>query len=62
MSLPLNLVYHSRPIQYPLIAASKSVLAYRRVGRMFVRPPLINLTRAQEEEMLGRLKEAHLLS
>jgi 4-hydroxy-tetrahydrodipicolinate synthase len=49
-------------MQYPLIAASKSVLAYRRVGRMFVRPPLINLTRAQEEEMLGRLKEAHLLS
>jgi len=48
-------------LQYPLIAAAKSVLARRGVDRMWVRPPLVDLTPAQEEEMLGRLEAAGVL-
>lgn len=49
-------------LSYPLIGASKSVLAHRGVPRMGVRPPLINLTAAQEAEMLARFREAGLLN
>lgn len=48
-------------LQYPLIGAAKSVLANRGVPRMYVRPPLIDLTPEQETEMIGRFKEAGLL-
>lgn len=48
--------------QYPLIAVNKSILAHRGVARMWVRPPLINLTDAQERELMARLREAGLLS
>ncbi len=48
-------------IQYPLIAAVKSVLAHRGVSRMYVRPPLIDLTPAQETEMIGKFQSAGLL-
>lgn len=49
-------------LQYPLIGVSKSVLAHRGVPRMYVRPPLIDLTEAQEREVIGRLREAGLLA
>jgi dihydrodipicolinate synthase/N-acetylneuraminate lyase len=48
-------------IQYPLIAAVKSVLAHRGVPRMYVRPPLVDLTPVQETEMIGKLQSAGLL-
>ncbi len=43
-------------LQYPLIAAAKSVLAHRGVPRMWVRPPLVDLTEGQEAEMIDRLR------
>jgi len=46
---------------YPLIAVSKSVLAYRGVPRMWVRPPLVNLSEAQEREVIVRLRESGAL-
>ena len=49
-------------LQYPLIAGNKSVLANRGVPRMWVRPPLIDLTESQEREMIGRLQAEKLLS
>lgn len=48
-------------LRYPLIAVSKSVLAHRGVPRMWVRPPLVDLTEAQEREVLAQLREAGLL-
>lgn len=48
-------------LQYPLIAGNKSVLAHRGVDRMHVRPPLVDLTEAQEREMIARLKDEGLL-
>ncbi|MCA1596764.1 MAG: dihydrodipicolinate synthase family protein [Chloroflexi bacterium] len=47
--------------QYPVAAANKSVLAHRGMGRMWVRPPLVDLSGPQETEMLGRLQDAGLL-
>jgi 4-hydroxy-tetrahydrodipicolinate synthase len=49
-------------LQYPLIGGNKSVLANRGVPRMYVRPPLINLTQSQETEMMARLNDAGLLN
>jgi 4-hydroxy-tetrahydrodipicolinate synthase len=48
-------------LQYPLIAGNKSVLAHRGVDRMFVRPPLVNLTEPQERELISRLRDDALL-
>lgn len=48
-------------MQYPLIAVNKSVIAHRGVGRMHVRPPLIDLTEPQESELIARLKGEALL-
>jgi len=48
-------------LHYPLIAANKSVLAHRGVGRMYVRPPLVELPQALENELVARLKSADLL-
>lgn len=45
-------------LQYPLIGASKAVMANRGVPRMWVRPPLIDLTEKQAAELVGRLREA----
>jgi 4-hydroxy-tetrahydrodipicolinate synthase len=49
-------------LDYPFIAGNKTVLAYRGVARMSVRPPLVNLTAEQEREMLARLKDAGVLA
>jgi 4-hydroxy-tetrahydrodipicolinate synthase len=49
-------------LQYPLIAGNKSVLAHRGVGRMHVRPPLIDLTETQEAELISRLRAEGLMS
>jgi 4-hydroxy-tetrahydrodipicolinate synthase len=43
---------------YPLIAFSKSVLAHRGLPRLGVRPPLINLTPAQESSLIDELRAA----
>ena len=48
-------------MRYPLIAVSKSVLAHRGIPRLGVRPPLVNLTSAQEESLLTELRTAHFL-
>ncbi len=48
-------------LAYPLIAAAKSVLAHRGVPRMWVRPPLVDLTESQEREMISRFRGAGLL-
>ncbi len=44
-------------LSYPLMAGNKSVLAHRGVDRMYVRPPLVDLTAEQEREMIGRLRD-----
>jgi dihydrodipicolinate synthase/N-acetylneuraminate lyase len=49
-------------LQYPLIAGNKSVLAHRGAGRMHVRPPLVDLTEAQERELIARLRDEDLLN
>lgn len=49
-------------LQYPLIAVNKSVLAHRGVGRMHVRPPLVDLTAQQELDLITRLGNAGVLS
>jgi 4-hydroxy-tetrahydrodipicolinate synthase len=46
---------------YPMIAVSKSILAHRGVERMWVRPPLLDLTPTQERELVKRLQEKQLL-
>ena len=43
-------------LRYPLIGVSKSVLAHRGLPRLGVRPPLVNLTAAQEEAVLNELR------
>lgn len=48
-------------LEYPLIAASKSALAHRGVPRMWVRPPLVDLTAEQEREMIARVTDAGLV-
>ena len=48
-------------LEYPLIAGNKSVLANRGVPRMWVRPPLIDLTESQEREMVSRLRAEGLI-
>jgi dihydrodipicolinate synthase/N-acetylneuraminate lyase len=48
-------------LQFPLIAASKSVLVRRGVDRMWVRPPLVDLTDEQEREIEGRLEDLGVL-
>ena len=48
-------------LEYPLIAGNKSVLAHRGVPRMWVRPPLIDLTEGQERELISRLRGEGLL-
>jgi 4-hydroxy-tetrahydrodipicolinate synthase len=48
-------------MDYPIIAVSKSILAHRGVERMWVRPPLVDLTSIQERELLNRLHEKNLL-
>ncbi|HZO91212.1 MAG TPA: dihydrodipicolinate synthase family protein [Chthonomonadaceae bacterium] len=48
-------------LRYPLIAVSKSVLAHRGLPRLGVRPPLVNLTPAQEESLLAELRAAGFL-
>lgn len=47
--------------RYPLIAVSKSVLAHRGLPRLGVRPPLIDLTSAQEESLISELRAAGML-
>lgn len=46
---------------YPMIAVSKSILAHRGVERMWVRPPLVDLTPSQERELIERLQQKRLL-
>ncbi len=46
---------------YPMIAVSKSILAHRGVERMWVRPPLVDMTPSQEQELIERLEEKKLL-
>lgn len=48
-------------LSYPLFAGNKSILAYRGVARMWVRPPLVDLSPAQEAELIARLKDAGFL-
>lgn len=48
-------------LSYPLFAGNKSILAYRGVARMWVRPPLVDLSPAQEAKLIARLKEAGFL-
>lgn len=48
-------------VRYPLIAVSKSVLAHRGLPRMSVRPPLVDLTPAQEDALLAELRTAGFL-
>ena len=49
-------------LEYPLIGGNKSVLAHRGVPRMWVRPPLVDLSESQEREMIARLRDEGLLS
>ncbi len=49
-------------LQYPLIGGNKSVLANRGIPRMYVRPPLVNLTESQERELMARLRGEGLLT
>ena len=42
-------------IRYPMLAANKSVLAHRGLGRMSVRPPLVDLSPEAEAELLAQL-------
>lgn len=49
-------------LQYPLIAGNKSVLAHRGVGRMWVRPPLVDLSDAQQRELIQRLSAEGLMA
>ena len=44
-----------------MIAAAKSVLAHRGVGRMSVRPPLVDLTIDQEAEMIALMQAASVI-
>lgn len=46
---------------FPLIASSKSVLVRRGVERMWVRPPLVDLTAEQEADLVNKLEEIGLL-
>jgi dihydrodipicolinate synthase/N-acetylneuraminate lyase len=48
-------------VRYPFVGASKSVLAHRGFPRMGVRPTLVNLTPAQEAEMIGEFEASGLL-
>lgn len=48
-------------LRYPLIAVSKSVLAHRKLPRLGVRPPLVNLTDAQETDLIAELRTAGYL-
>jgi 4-hydroxy-tetrahydrodipicolinate synthase len=43
--------------KYPLLAANKSILAHRGLPRMWVRPPLIDLTTQQEDSLMGELRD-----
>lgn len=45
-------------VRYPFVAASKSVVAKRGLPRMGVRPTLVNLTQAEEDEMLREFEAA----
>lgn len=45
-------------VRYPLIAASKTVLAHRGLPRMGVRPSLVNLTADEEAAMLAEFQTA----
>jgi 4-hydroxy-tetrahydrodipicolinate synthase len=44
-------------LSYPLMAGNKSLLAHRGVPRTWVRPPLVDLTASQEEELVRRIAE-----
>ena len=46
---------------YPFVGNNKSILAYRGLPRLDVRPPLINLTNEQEQTLLNQLKSAGFL-
>ncbi|HZT43733.1 MAG TPA: dihydrodipicolinate synthase family protein [Chthonomonadaceae bacterium] len=48
-------------VRYPLIAVSKSILAQRGLPRLSVRPPLVDLTPAQEDALLAELRAAGFL-
>ena len=48
--------------RYPFIANSKSILAHRGLPRMGVRPPLVNLTEAQEASLIVELQQAGFLA
>ena len=48
-------------MKYPLIANNKAIMEFRGLPKMYVRPPLVELTAIQKDEMLGKLKEAGLL-
>ena len=48
-------------VRYPLIGASKSVLAHRGLPRMGVRPSLVNLTADEEAAMLAEFTAAGFL-
>ncbi|HET6382570.1 MAG TPA: dihydrodipicolinate synthase family protein [Armatimonadota bacterium] len=45
-------------MSYPFVAVQKSALTRRGIQRMNVRPPLVNLTTAQEESLFARLEAA----
>jgi 4-hydroxy-tetrahydrodipicolinate synthase len=48
-------------LSYPLFAGNKSILAHRGVARMWVRPPLVDLSPEQEAELITRLQAAGFL-
>ena len=46
--------------KYPLLAVNKTILARRGLPRMWVRPPLVDLTLAQEEALFADLLAAEI--